>query len=573
MRNLANRCFIRSFLIIPVIVLIILAFGCGGPVKNEKPVEPEAPIIEKDTMVRMHRAFDHFSKAGLYEISGNPEKAADEYSLALYYDPTSMELKRLLANINFQLKRYGEVLDFIEKLEQPTVDDLLLAADCYRLNGNIDRAAEYYIRVSDMDSTLDFPINFMANYYTDRKEYSKAEDCYHRLINNSENSDAWRLELASFYIKIGKTEKAIDIYNEMIARDSLGNRGYLGIAAVREMEDDSLAADSLYKFLAYKNWDEAQILNIISQSFIRLGDFDMAIEVTGRISELYPEDYFTKRRYALLLFTYGDKQKADSTLADLSTLVEYDPIIYYYRGRIAQLDENYSRAESMYVQTIAINDTLTEAWIYLAFTRHLLDDFDQTLATFDSALVKCPGDSLDLFYYKGMSFSREEKFAEAVEYYLKILKAEPENIGVMFNLGAAYERIKDFEKSEEMFLRLLDIRPDHAMTLNYLGYMYADMGINLNRAEKMIKKALEFAPDNSAYLDSYAWVMYKKEKYKAALKYQLKALEGDSKDALLFEHMGDIYFALKKITEAKYHWNKALELDPENESAKEKLKY
>jgi len=106
----------------------------------------------------------------------------------------------------------------------------------------------------------------------------------------------------------------------MIAGDSLDNRGYLGIAAVREMEDDSLAADSLYKFLAYKNWDEAQILNIISQSFIRLGDFDMAVKVTGRISELYPEDYFTKRRYALLLFTYGDKQQADSVLADLSII-------------------------------------------------------------------------------------------------------------------------------------------------------------------------------------------------------------------------------------------------------------
>jgi len=227
----------------------------------------------------------------------------------------------------------------------------------------------------------------------------------------------------------------------------------------------------------------------------------------------------------------------------------------------------------MYVRTIAVNDTLTEAWIYLAFTRHLMDDFEQTLATFDSALVKCPGDSLDLFYYKGLSFSREEKYAEAVEYYLKILKAEPENIGVMFNLGAAYERINDFNKSEEMFLRLLDIQPDHAMTLNYLGYMYADEGIKLDQAEKMIKKALKFVPDNSAYLDSYAWVMYKKGKYKDALEYQLKALEGDSEDALLFEHMGDIHYALKDTIKAKYYWKKALELEPDNESVKEKSNY
>jgi len=149
--NLANVTLIAA------VLLAILTSGCGSPVKNEEPAEPETPIIEKDTMVRMHRAFDHFSKAGLYEISGNFERAADEYRLALYYDPTSMELKRSLANVNFQLKRYGEVLDFIEKLDHPTIDDLILAANCHRLNGNLDKAAEYFIRVSDMDSTLDFP--------------------------------------------------------------------------------------------------------------------------------------------------------------------------------------------------------------------------------------------------------------------------------------------------------------------------------------------------------------------------------------------------------------------------------
>lgn len=553
-------------------IVSVFIVGCGSAVVEKTTLEPEKKaLISKKTLVRQHRAFNHFSKGSIYEINGNLEKAADEYRLALSYDIDSDELKRSLANIYYHLDRCGDALEIILTIKQPDKDDLNIAANCFSVKGSDNKALKYFQKVIRQDSMLELPNEFMASYYENQDDFKKAEKYYKRLINISEYRDAWLLELASFYIRTDNDKKAIKIYQDMIDDDSLDNRGYLGIASIKEMQDEVDAADSIYKFLVYKNWNDPAILNIIAQSFIRLEDFEMAIETTRRIIEIFPDDYFTQRRYALLLFSYGDSQLADSVLAELSGIVDDDPILYYYRGRIAQSVEDYPKAESMYVQSLFIADTLTEAWISLAHVRNDSTDVDLALATLDTALIRCPWDSLQLFYYKGVFLSGDDRFAEAAEYYQRILSVQPENINIMFNLAAAFERCGQYEKAEEKFKAILEVAPDNAMSLNYLGYMYADRGINLDQAEKMIKKALKIIPDNGAYLDSYAWVMYKKGKYKNALKYQLKALEDDVEDPILFEHMGDIYEALEKPALAKEFWNKALELDPENKTINEKL--
>ncbi len=477
-----------------------------------------------------------------------------------------------MANVNYILYRYDEALDLSLAIENPSADDLLLIAECYNLIGDEKMAIEYYKMAAENDSTQEMALFTLAKYYADRKDISKAELYYKRLIDISENSDTWKSKLASFYIKMDKIDKAIKIYENMLQDDSLNYLAYIGMASIRESQNDTLAADSLYKSIAYNHWDSAPILNMILRAFIRLDDVEMAIEVSKRIVELHPDDYYSERRYALILFTLGRYQTADSVLTHLSSSMADDPIVYYYRGRIAQFDEDYPEAESLYVMSLAYDDTLYEVWINLAYTRNSLGGFESAMATFDSALVKCPNDSVEILYFTGVLLSREEKFTEAIDYYEKILAIQPDNSYALFNLGAAYERSGGFEEAEDVFLRLLELEPDNAMALNYLGYMYADKGIELERAEKMIKKALKIDPDNGAYLDSYAWVMFKRGKYKEALKYQLLAIKASDEDAILFDHMGDIYFKLNELEKAQSHWRKALELDPENESILEKLK-
>ena len=557
------------------IALTIISFalisGCGGAAKKPDESNLSETGLSPKEIIAKHRAFDHFSKGDLYRRSNDLEKAADEYRLALFYDPQSDELKRSLAEVLYNLRRYDEALDILPQIENKTVDDVDMMADCYRLTDDEKNAVKYFKMASAMDSVSELADNFLAVYYANKGDYKQAEKYFRKLIAQSEDKHHWTLELAGLYVQGGRDKQAEEIYRDLIAADSTDNSGWLGLAALRQNQDDTTAADSLYKMVAYKNWDDARLLSIISERFLDLQDVDMALDITRRIIELYPDDYIFQRRYGLLLFGIEQYDKADSVFQAISNMVDDDAIAYYYRGRIAQHAEEYPLAESLYVKAVAYDDTLIGSWVNLAFVRDTLYGEESSMATLDSAYDACPNDSLEAVFYKGTLLSRREKFPEAIGFYERILAVQPDDYEVNFNLAAAYERSDQYLKAEKIFKKLLEQEPDDPVVLNYLGYMYADRGIRLKEAEKLIARALKISPNNGAYLDSYAWVMYKLGKYNEALEYQIKALEAQGDDAILLEHMGDIYFALNNIQQAQYHWEKALELNPDNESIKAKL--
>ena len=72
-----------------------------------------------------------------------------------------------------------------------------------------------------------------------------------------------------------------------------------------------------------------------------------------------------------------------------------------------------------------------------------------------------------------------------------------------------HERAGDRKAAEEVFLEVLKKNPEHAPTLNYLGYMWAENGVNLERAQEMLTRAVGQEPDNGAYVDSLGWVYFR----------------------------------------------------------------
>ena len=149
-------------------------------------------------------------------------------------------------------------------------------------------------------------------------------------------------------------------------------------------------------------------------------------------------------------------------------------------------------------------------------------------------------------------------------------------------LSNLYVDMKKIDKATGILQELLKRKPDNPGLNNDLGYIWADHDMNLDEAEKLIRKALDLDKkrrqsenerrkakglpveadrDNGAYLDSLAWVLYKKKQYKEAKQILLQAIEDkDSQHIEIYDHLGDVYIALEEPEQAVKAWQKGLEV-------------
>jgi Tfp pilus assembly protein PilF len=113
--------------------------------------------------------------------------------------------------------------------------------------------------------------------------------------------------------------------------------------------------------------------------------------------------------------------------------------------------------------------------------------------------------------------------------------------------------------------RAREADPDDTQCNNDLGYLWADQGKNLDKAEKMIRKALADEPENGAYLDSLGWVLFKLGKYQEAIGPLEQAVKKNTGgDSTLWDHLGDVQLKLMQTEKAVESWQKALKSTEED---------
>jgi tetratricopeptide (TPR) repeat protein len=178
---------------------------------------------------------------------------------------------------------------------------------------------------------------------------------------------------------------------------------------------------------------------------------------------------------------------------------------------------------------------------------------------------------------------------EAAKTYEKILEDVKKEKGIKkdelkeythryrYILSGVYMDLDNVDKAAEHLKALLADDPDNPTYNNDLGYIWADHDMNLDESEKMIRKALdedrkqrrkddpEIKPeddkDNAAYLDSLAWVLFRKKKFKEALPLLEQAIkEEEGRHIEIFDHLAQVHVALGEKAKAIDAWKKGLEV-------------
>lgn len=115
--------------------------------------------------------------------------------------------------------------------------------------------------------------------------------------------------------------------------------------------------------------------------------------------------------------------------------------------------------------------------------------------------------------------------------------------------------------------------PEGYQALNYMDYLLAEQGKDLDRAVLPLEAAFEQAPDHAYILDSLVRAHFRRGENAEAWALVHRAMSlPDGGDSTTREHYGDIANAQGLKNEACTGWERALELDhPNPETTRKKL--
>jgi Flp pilus assembly protein TadD len=146
-----------------------------------------------------------------------------------------------------------------------------------------------------------------------------------------------------------------------------------------------------------------------------------------------------------------------------------------------------------------------------------------------------------------------------------MVERNPDNDRYHFTLGALYDEAKDRDASMAEMRRAIELNPQNAAALNYLGYTFADMGVQLDEAEDLIRRAIALDPNDGFYVDSLGWVYYQRGEYQKAVEELEHALELAGEDPTISEHLGDAYRQTGRAQEALRVYRDALSRSKEKD--------
>ncbi len=214
---------------------------------------------------------------------------------------------------------------------------------------------------------------------------------------------------------------------------------------------------------------------------------------------------------------------------------------------------------------------------HLSFALARLGKDAEAIAAADTAIAKS-ADLNRLGYRLGkvQVLGILARWDDAIGLCNKLLAEFPapgDRVRIRYQLSSMLWGAKKQAEAEAELRTILDADPDHKGAANDLGYHLADQGRNLDEAERLIRRAIavdradrrksgDLELESAPYLDSLAWLLFRKGKTAEArdLLEKVIAMPEGATDGVVWDHLGDVRFRLGDKDKARAAWGEAAKL-------------
>lgn len=541
---------------------------------------------------RLREAEFFFTEAEKYFILEDYAKALVYFQRVAELNPTNGTVHYKIAEIlakgtkDEDVQKASQSIELALKYEKKNKYFYLLASNIYASLGDFEEAtAALETMMKEVKGTDEYLFELAALYLYDKKEdaalkvYNRAED----VLGVNEVSS---LQKQRIYLQRGKVAEALAEGEKLLEAFPDEERYALGFAetlagngqrskAIQFVENfiqDHPEAGNSKMILAGLYKDEGQeeksrnyVLDVfddphvdISSKVLMMGTYNATLSQnrTNKISD--PE---------LEKFVIGLFEKLESNYPTESN-------VHLIGGDLYMTLEKDEEAMREYLKTVRSGTANFEAWQNLLFLETQADQIDSLILHSEEALELFPNQAM-IYYFNGFGHLRKHHYKEAaysLEQSKRLSSANPTFISELNGmLGDCYNGSKEYAKSDQAYEEALKFNPNNDLVLNNYSYYLSLRKENLDKAEKMSSQLVKNFPDNASYLDTHAWVLYAREKYKEAKKVMEKVIQNGQATATHFEHYGDILFQLGDIDNAVKQWQKAKQRDGGNASLDKKI--
>ena len=393
---------------------------------------------------------------------------------------------------------------------------------------------------------------------------------------------AVRKEYLKYLVKLKQWDQ-VDGELESLAR-SAGDDGELALIRAQVAfgkGDYAGAIQAASKALAVPGSEKDEIEMLIGLSYLKADSaaeaekhFNLAIEAASdtleglrclEVGNLYQDNGKTREKVkywnrALSLHPGNQQLRYEIGLAYLRSGSPEEAIPF--------LDQVSKEAEEATLRS--------QAFTLRGYTSVVMGASGEAEKAYRSAIEAWPS---NLMAIKGLAhlMSDLERYDESRELFRQAVAQNPEDATLYIQLGIVCDKMNDIEGAEKAAEAAMRVAPNYSEGYNFLGYMYAERGIKLDRALELVEKALSLEPRNPNITDSLGWVLFQKGEYQKSVETLGKAVSLLSEDymrgsSVIFEHLGDAYEKLGNIEKAREFWKKAADGDPKSETASEKLR-
>ncbi len=568
MKQLLNRAFLLG-------ISSLLLIGCQS--SHRVPPQSKAATAPSTVMDPPAEGFDE----GAVEEDSEPFSQGNPESLA-----------RFAAGIAYALNDKSDqaLTQFYQSaLADPTNEPLVLEVSKDLLSKKqTQKAIDLLSKSAARHDSSPIVLGWLAQAYLQGGQTNQAINIARTAVQKAPSAIEGYQSLFLTYLKAGKYPEALNTLSQASRKVNADPESLLSLAELygtylkTRPGDEKMVKPQALKVLARierMKLDTERLQLGLAQAYEQVDEPSKAADMYLKILAADPKssakrDALREKLANLYLLNQDKKRAAEQLQAMVRDNPTRYPQAWYLLGTLAGDVKEYESAVNFFQKALLLDPNMEQAYYEMALAQIDLKKNGDALRTLEKAREKFPNTFIGEFF-SGVAYTRLKSYSEAMKHLTaaEVIGAasEPKRLNQQFyfQIGAAAERNHQISEAVEYFEKCLKIAPDFYEAVNYLAYMWAERGENLPHAREMIQKAVKAEPKNAAFLDSMGWVLFKQNQAAEALPWLLKAVTySEEPDATLFDHLGDVYQALKQPEKAREAWKKSLAIESNEEISK-----